>query len=88
VGARKLLSTIFAAFSFIFVLFLLSVVVYETVITEELPTDKPNELAIIGEKYSFLSNAFAEDEELSSLDEDEEFEDEEDKHEKGFYNED
>lgn len=82
---QKMIKNIFALLCFVFTSFLLFAVIYETVVTEELPSDNKQTLDTISDKYSFLPKVFGSDENEMGLDENEEFEDEADKHNKGWY---
>jgi len=90
----KMIKTIFAAFCFIFISFLLIVTVYETHITQEYPSDNVKKNEILSDKYSILpspsdlnfSSVFLVIDSLA-IDEDEEFEDEKNKHDSGWYEE-
>jgi hypothetical protein len=53
---------------------------YETIVTNELPTDNPQVQEKISEKYSYLPKVFGD----SGLDEDEEYESEKEYYDKGW----
>jgi preprotein translocase subunit SecY len=78
----KIIKNIFAAFCFIFAAFLFFAVVYETIITHELPTDNQIVQEQISDKYSYLPKSVFGD---SGVSDDEENENEKEKYDKGWY---
>lgn len=84
---RTMIRNILAALCFIFTAFLLYAVLYETIITQELPTDKANVNEEISDKYSFLpKSVFAEESiPISVMTHEDDNSDEEQDNEKEYY---
>src|SRR5688572_16266983 len=78
---HSIIGQIFQIFSILFVTFLIATVVYETIITEELPTDNEKVLEKISDKYSIMPKVFGDS---FGLDENEQFEDEKEYYDKGW----
>lgn len=77
----NIIKNLFALFSFIFIVFLFYTVTYETVITQEIPTDDNQIQKEISDKYSFLPKVFGDE----GVSDDEEDENEKEKYDKGWY---